>query len=99
MWPAFVWTSTKNERDAQNTIWSRAFRPSTPRNLIARVLTICHVKHTQSIAMEQKRSDFQSLSPALPNLWLLLVFSHNFKYSKALQVETKTHSKQEQFSE
>ena len=52
MWPAFVWTSTKNEWNAQNAIWSRAFRPFTPRNLITRVLTICHVKLTQSTAME-----------------------------------------------
>ena len=36
------------------------------RNLITRVLTICHVKLTQSTAMEQKRFDLRSLSPALP---------------------------------
>ena len=42
-------TSTKNEWNAQNAIWSRAFGPSITRNFITRVLT------TQSIAMEQKR--------------------------------------------
>ena len=48
---------------------------SSPRNLNTRVLTICHVKLSQSTALEQKRLDFRSLSPTLPNLWLLLVFS------------------------
>ena len=45
----------------------------TERNLITRALTICHQKLTQSIAMEQKCFDLRSLSPALSNLWLLLV--------------------------
>ena len=44
-----------------------------PYNLIMRVLTICLVKLTQSTALEQMRFDLRSLSPALPNLWLLLV--------------------------
>ena len=43
-------------------IWSRVFWPSVTRNL-----------HKASTAMEQKRLDLWSLSPALPNLWLLLV--------------------------
>ena len=51
----------------------RPFGPSITRNLITRVLTICHVKLTQSTALEQKRFDLRSLSPALRNLWLLLV--------------------------
>ena len=51
-------------------------RPCTPRNLITRVLTICYVKLTQSTVLEQKRLDLRSLSPALPNLWLLLVITH-----------------------
>ena len=38
-----------------------------------RVLTICLVKLTQGTALEQMRFDLRSLSPALPNLWLLLV--------------------------
>ena len=47
-----------------------AFGHSVPRNLITRVLTICHVKLTQSTAMEQKRkkrliAGYWSLSPAL----------------------------------
>ena len=46
---------------------------STTRNLITRVLTICHVKLMQSTALEQKRFDLLSLSPTLHNLWLLLV--------------------------
>ena len=50
-----------------------AFRPCTPHNLIMRVLTICLVKLTQSTALEQMRFDLRSLSPTLPNLWLLLV--------------------------
>ena len=93
---AFVWTSTKNEWNVHNAIWSRPYEPSTPRKLIRRVLTICHVKLTQGTALaltcdqtfsfskrtgkkdtwsqvtlEQKRLDFRS--PALHNLWLLLV--------------------------
>ena len=36
--------------------------------LITRVLTICHVKLTQSTALKQKRFDLRSLSPALRNL-------------------------------
>ena len=56
-----VWTSIKNEWNAQNAI------------LITRALTICHEKRTQSIAMEQKCFDLRSLSPALSNLWLLPV--------------------------
>ena len=39
-------------------------------NLNTRVLTICHVKLMQSTALEQKRFDLPSLSPALRNLWL-----------------------------
>ena len=42
MYSAFVWTSTKNEWKAKNAIWLPVFRPSTPRNLITWVLTICH---------------------------------------------------------
>ena len=72
MWPAFVWTSTKNEWNAQNAIWSPAFGLSNPRNLITRVLTLCHVKLTQSTLLEQKRFNLRSLLPALRNLWLLL---------------------------
>ena len=68
----------KNEWNAQNAIRSRAFRPSTPRALITRVLTICQVKLTQSTTLKQKRVDLRSLSPALPNLWLLLVLQSNF---------------------
>ena len=37
----------------------------------AHVLTIYHLKPTQSTTMEQKRFDLRSLSPALRNLWLL----------------------------
>ena len=43
-------------------------------SLDPRGLTIYHVKLVQSIALlEQKRFDLRSLSPALRNLWLLLV--------------------------
>ena len=41
MLPPCVWTSTKNEWNAQNAVWSRAFRTSTPSHLITRVLTVC----------------------------------------------------------
>jgi len=47
----------------------------TERTLITRVLTICHVKLAQSSALEQKRFNFRSLSPALRNLWLLQVYN------------------------
>ena len=63
----------RNEWNAQNAIWSRAFGPSITRYLSTRVLTICHVKPMQSTAMQQKRFDIRSLSPTLRNLWLLLV--------------------------
>ena len=78
MYSALVWTSTKNECNAQNAIWSRAFGPSITRNLITRFLTICHVKRSQRTALEQKRFDLRSLSPALRNLWLLLVITLKF---------------------
>ena len=42
----------RRNRNAQKLIWSRVFRASTPRNLITRVLNICHVKFTQSTALE-----------------------------------------------
>ena len=53
--------------------WSRAFELSITRDLITRVLTLCHVKLTQSTVLEQKRFNLRSLSLALRNLWLLLV--------------------------
>ena len=54
----------------------RTFGPFTTGNLITRVLTIYHVKRTESTALEvleQERFDLRSLSPALRNLWLLLM--------------------------
>ena len=51
---------TKNERNAQNALWSRADRPSIPLTPTTSVLTICHVKLTQSTALEQKRLDLRS---------------------------------------
>ena len=36
-----------------------------------------HVKLAQSTALEQKRFDLRLLSPALRNLWLLLVDCHS----------------------
>ena len=44
---------------------------SITRNLITRVLTICHVKLAQSTTMAQKRFDRRSLSPALRKLLFL----------------------------
>ena len=74
MWPAFVWTSTKNVWNAQNALWSRAFGLSITRKLIARIVTICYLKLSQSTALEQKRFEVRLLSPAFHNLWLLLVY-------------------------
>ena len=56
------------------TQFDQAFRPYTPRSLITCVLPFLQVKLTQSTAMEQKRLDLRSLSRALTNLWLLLVY-------------------------
>ena len=71
----YVWTSTKNEWNAQNAVSSRVFRPSTPHNLIMRVLAICLEKPVQSTrCIGAKVFDLiRSLSPSLHNLWLLLV--------------------------
>ena len=74
MQSAFVWTPTKNVWNAQNPLLSPTFGRSITCNLITRVLTICHVKLTQSTVLELKRFDLRSLSPALLNHWLLLVF-------------------------
>ena len=52
-------------------------RVSITRNEITCILTICHVKLAQSIAMAQKRFDLRLLSPALCKLWLLLVLDLN----------------------
>ena len=49
---AFVWTSTKNEWNAQNAISSRAFGPlfgtSITHQLITRVLTFYHERLHQT---------------------------------------------------
>ena len=73
---AFVWTSTKNEWNAHNTIiiWSCTFGHSITHNLIMSCFVFWKLK-TQSKALEQKSFDLQSLSPTLCNLWLLLVYS------------------------
>ena len=63
----------KNEWHAENAILSCMFQPSTPHNLIVHVLTVCHLKLTQGTALERNCFDLRSLSPTLPNLWLLLV--------------------------
>ena len=84
-------SSAKNEWNTQNAIWSRA---SITRNLITRVLTICHVKLTQSTSLEQKRFDLRSLSPALRTLWLLLALIVIFFFSVivASPYTTTSHS-------
>ena len=66
--------------------WSFVIWPSTSCNLITRVLTVYHVKLTQNTALQQKCFDLQSLSPALPNLWLLLVINMIFRLSKVRRV-------------
>ena len=59
--------------NAQNAIWSRVFGPFVTRILITRVLTIHHVKVTQSTGIKQTHFYLRSLSPAIPNFRLLLV--------------------------
>ena len=69
-------------------------------NLYTSVLTISHVKRRQSTAMEQKRFDLRSLSPALGTLWLLLAYlvieeaelsqAKNFLIRNLLHLNTKT---------
>ena len=44
---------------------------------ITHVLTIYYVKLTQSTVLQQKHFDVRSLSPALHNLWLLLVYYYD----------------------
>ena len=73
---ATVEINPKNEWNARNALWSRAFGLSITRNLITRVLTICHVKLTQITTMKEKRFDIRSLSPAIRNFRLLLVAKH-----------------------
>ena len=47
----------------------------TECNLITGVLTFYHVRLAQSTALEQKCFGLRSSSPALCNLWLLLVYT------------------------
>ena len=75
---SLIWSSTENEWNASHAIWSHAFRPSITCDLITHVLTIYHVKLMQSTGFEQKCFDLPSLSPALRNLWLLLVYRQSF---------------------
>ena len=57
-------------------------------DLITHVLTICHVKLTQSTVLEQKCFDLPLLWPALCNLWLLLVIKCIFYRSSGEIVPT-----------
>ena len=43
---------------------------SITHNLIRHILTFCHVKLMQSIALEQGHFDLRQIAPTLPNLWL-----------------------------
>jgi len=88
--------ATKNEWNAQNTTWSRTFWPSITRNLIKirRVLTICQVNLTQSIAMEQKHVDHRLKSPALPKPWLLLYSRSSPAYLPKASVTWKKKKKE-----
>ena len=76
---SLVWTSTKNEWNASNTIHDHARSDLPSLLLIARVLIIYHAKLAQSTALQKKRFDLRSLSPALHNLWLLLVLAIQLK--------------------
>ena len=78
--PAFIWTSTQNEWNAHNTIWSRVFGPSITRNLIMHVLNICQVRLTQSTG-QQKCFNLQSLLLTFHNFWLKLLVIFQFIYS------------------
>ena len=72
MKPASVWTLTKTEWNPRTQFDHACLDLPLTRNLITRVLTICHAKLMQSTALEQKRFDLRSLSPGRRNLWLLL---------------------------
>ena len=65
----FFLPSTKNEWNAQNAIWSRAFRPSTPRTLITRhfISSETYAKHNVG-GKAFWPSIIRSSSPALPTL-------------------------------
>ena len=66
------WTSTKNEQNVQNAVRSCAFRPFITLILIMGVLTICHMKLTQSSAMASTLT-FDCCRLHSSNLQLLLV--------------------------
>ena len=70
---SLVWTSTKNEWNAQNAVWSPSFILSITHDLITHILTIYHVQHTQNTMWEQECFDLWLLLPALHNLWSLIV--------------------------
>ena len=82
---------TKKEWNAQNTISSGTLILDHLSLVIwSRVSTICHVKVTQSTAMEQKCFDLRSMPLAHRNLWLLLVIITrlHFKHSTNLNFIT-----------
>ena len=54
---------------------------SITHNLIRHILTFCHVKLMQSIALEQGHFDLQQIAPTLPNLWLSLVLKFKWHMS------------------
>ena len=72
---AFIWTSTKDEWNAQNLIWSHAFGLSITHNLITHVLTISHMKLTQSTAM-----DLWSLLPTLRKPLVIASYCYYYLY-------------------
>ena len=58
------------------TQFDHAFWPFTPRNLIMRVLTICHLKPMQSTVLELKRFEFWPLSALRNPLGFLSTVGH-----------------------
>ena len=54
---------------------------SITHNLIRHILTFCHVKLMQSIALEQGHFDLQQIAPTLPNLWFSLVLKFKWHMS------------------
>ena len=61
--PASVGLPLRMNGMQRTLMWSRAFGTSISRNLITRVLTIYHVKLTQSTAFAQKRFEFGRCRP------------------------------------
>ena len=72
----FVCTTSKNEWSVENVIRLCAFQPSTSRNVVMLVLTICEVKLMQSTLIEEKHLYLWLLSPSVMLSKPLLISSY-----------------------